>query len=115
MFLSATGKILQCERIDHDFVLGYVHAGHVELDCKFIAEFHNHYITKCMELCIDCAASRNCPQCVYDISDIREDKPQCNGFCSKEKIDHNEEQTLDFLREHPEYYEKILKTVSIRY
>jgi hypothetical protein len=48
------------------------------------------------------------------MDDIREENPHCKSFCTREKIDSQKEQTMDFLREHPEYYEKILKEVIIR-
>jgi uncharacterized protein len=114
MFITVDGKILQCEKIDHDFVLGCIHDDHVELDCQAIADHHNHYVYKCMNQCVTCAISQKCSQCVYYIDNIREKNVECKRFCNKESIDHENEQIMDFLRIHPMYYEKILKEVVLK-
>jgi uncharacterized protein len=114
MFVTVNGKILQCERIDHDFVLGYVHNDHVELDCDYVAEKHNHYVSKCTIQCDRCANKFRCSQCAYYIDDIREEKIHCQSLCTQKNINERDEEIMDFLREHPYYYEKILKGVVIR-
>jgi uncharacterized protein len=114
MFVTADGNILQCERIDHDFVLGCIHDDHVELDCQVIANHHNSYVSKCIEQCMVCASTEQCPTCVYYIDNIREEKPQCKNFCNRESINKQTKQTMDFLREHPGYYERILKEVVLK-
>ncbi|MDR1223814.1 MAG: radical SAM peptide maturase [Tannerella sp.] len=114
MFITAGGDILQCEKIDHDFVLGHIHDDRVDLDCQAIADHYNRHVSKCLGQCANCADSRQCSQCVYNMDDIREENPHCRNFCSRKEVDRKKQKTTDFLREHPYYYEKILKEVVIR-
>jgi uncharacterized protein len=113
MFVTVNGKILQCERISHDFVLGYVHDDYVELDYDYIAAQHNYYIFKCIKQCAHCAIKRECVQCIYYIDSIKNRNPCCLNFCSQEKLDEKNMRNFDYLGNHPYYYEKILKGVSM--
>jgi len=112
LFVTAEGKILPCERIDHDFAVGYVHDDFVELDYKYVAERHNHYLSKCAGQCTCCAISKSCSQCIYRIDDLREEISHCQYFCTQEEDDKEKEQILDYLRQHPYYYEKVLNEVG---
>ena len=114
MFITVNGKILQCERIDQDFVLGYVHDDNVELDYEYIADFHNKNVKKCIKQCDICAINTICSECVYNFDDIRDAEPRCIRFCSKNEADRKNQMNMDFLRKHPEYYEKILIEVVTR-
>lgn len=111
LFITVDGKILPCERIDHDFEVGYIHDKYVELDFKHIAEHHNSYISKLANQCILCAANTFCPQCIYYIDNIRNKHPHCSNFCTVEMFDKEKEQNFNYLRKHPDYYEKILKEI----
>ncbi|MDR0604731.1 MAG: radical SAM peptide maturase [Bacteroidales bacterium] len=112
LFVATDGKILPCERIDHDFEVGYVHDDFVELDYKHVAERHNYYLSKSADQCICCAANAFCYQCVYHIDDIRNKSPHCPNFCTPEIFDKEKEQNFSYLRERPHYYEKVLTKVS---
>jgi len=112
MFISSEGKILPCERIDSDFVMGYAHEDHVELDYKYVAEQHNCFLTKCANQCMRCATNMFCPKCIYTIDDIRDKSPHCINFCTKEAFDKDSEKIFDSLRKYPHYYDKILSEVN---
>ena len=112
LFVTVDGKILPCERIDHDFALGYVHDDFVELDYKHVAERHNYYTSKFENQCIACAVNKSCPRCVYQIDGIREQEAYCEGFCTKEAAEKEKQQIFSYLRQHPHYYERVLNEVS---
>lgn len=114
MFVTVNGKILQCERIDQDFVLGYVHDDRVELDYESIAAIHNTNVTKCIKQCNVCVINTLCPECVYNFNDIKESETVCRKFCSKRELDIKNKMNMDFLRKHPDYYEKILAEVTVK-
>ena len=65
MFLSARGKILQCERINHIFSLGDVTQDGVSLDYKKVANLYNQHTSKYSNQCSTCALSHYCTKCVY--------------------------------------------------
>jgi len=114
LFVTANGKILPCERIEHDFELGYVHDDFVELDYRHVAEQHNFYLSKSADQCVRCATNNFCPQCVYSIDDIRSNSPCCPNFCTKENFEELKEQNFSYLRQHPHYYEKVLDEINFR-
>jgi uncharacterized protein len=112
LFVSAIGKILPCERIDHGFALGFVHDDFVELDYGHVAEQHNFYLSKCNYQCTYCATTKLCLQCVYQIDDIRDESPHCQYFCTQEEFDKDNEEIFAFLRKQPHYYDKVLNEIS---
>lgn len=114
MFVSVNGKILQCEKIGHQFLLGQITDTSVELDLEQVANQHNEYVYKYINQCRHCANQSACSQCVYQIDDIQDKGTVCRNFCSEQQQESRKEQALDYLDKHPELYEKILKTVVIR-
>ena len=112
LFVTADGKILPCERIDPDFAVGYIHDNYVELDYKYVADRHNYYLSKCGRQCLYCAINKSCPQCFFQIDDIREEMPNCSYFSTKEVADKEKEQIFSILRQYPHYYEKVLNEVN---
>ncbi len=114
MFISATGEILPCERINHDFTFGKVYENHVELDFKKVAEQHNSFVFKFISQCNRCAINRQCNQCVYQNDDIRKENVNCYTYCNQEEFDRRNAHMFDFLNEHPDYYERILEEVVIK-
>lgn len=112
LFLTVDGKILPCERIDHDFELGYVLDDFVELNCKYVAERHNYYLSKEKDQCLACTGSKYCFQCIYHIDDIRNKSTHCPNFYTLKRFAREKEENFICLREHPHYYKKILNDIS---
>lgn len=112
LFIAVDGKILPCERIDHDFEMGYVYDDFVELDYNDIAEKYNSYLLKLSNRCLSCATNTFCSQCVYHVDGIRTNSPHCYNFCTTEIFNEEKEQNYTFLRMHPHYYKKILNEIS---
>lgn len=112
IFIAVDGKILPCERIDHDFEVGYVHDDFVELDYKYVAERYNYYLSKAADQCICCAVNSFCSQCVYHIDNIRKKFPRCPNFCTPEIFDKGKDENFIYLREYPHYYKKILNEIG---
>ena len=112
LFLSVSGRILPCERIDHDFGLGYVHDDFVELDYNHVADRHNHLLSKLVHQCYSCGHKKLCPECIYFIDDIRNRTSQCLSFCTEDKAEEERQGIFDYLRQNPHYYEKVLNEVG---
>jgi uncharacterized protein len=113
MFITVNGKILPCERIDHDFFMGNVYDDHVDIDYEKVAEKHNSYVFKLIQQCHHCAINRQCSQCVYQNDNIRKKNVKCIDFCVQTEFDKRNVRNIDFLREHPHYYKRILEDVFI--
>lgn len=114
MFITVKGRILQCERINHEFALGQITDTDVELNWDHIAEQHNDYVFRYAKQCINCTNKKGCGQCVYQIDDINEENTKCRSFCSVAQNKKMAERSLRYLTEHPELYNKILNNVVIR-
>ncbi len=114
LFVAVNGKILPCERIDHDFALGFVHDDFVELDYQHVADRHNYYLSKCTHQCISCGHNKLCPQCIYQIDDIRNESLDCKDYCTEDDAEKEKYFIFDYLCRHPEYYEKVLNEITFR-
>lgn len=114
MFVTVKGRILQCERINHEFALGRVTDEGVELDYEAIAKQHNDYVFRYAKQCEKCGNRTACMQCVYQIDDIHDPNTRCHGFCTEVQKEKQNEQCLRYLSEHPELYKRLLNEVVIR-
>lgn len=114
MFVTVKGRILQCERINHEFALGRITDTSVELDWEQAAEQHNSYVFKYVKQCEYCGNREACMQCVYQIDDIHDEHTRCLGFCTKAEKKKENEACLEYLAKHPELYKKLLRDVKIR-
>lgn len=114
MFVTVKGRILQCERINHEFALGQVTDSGVELDLEQAARQHNDYVEKYIRQCAHCGNRTACMQCVYQIDDIHEVNTYCRSFCSEAQRKERNRQSLAYLSRHPELYKRLLNEVVIR-
>lgn len=114
MFITVNGKILQCERIDHDYALGYITEDDVALDYADVANRQNGYTKKLLHKCSKCASFKRCPQCIYFVNELRSDSPRCSGFSTVERAEARLQGALDYLDENPELYKTILRDTVIR-
>lgn len=114
MFVTVKGRILQCERINHEFALGQVTDERLELDLEEAADRFNDYIFRFEKQCKRCANQKECPQCVYQIDDLQNPATNCLSFCSSKQLAERKNNTLAYLKDHPELYKRILRTVIVR-
>lgn len=114
MFVTVRGRIMQCERINHEFALGEVTDTGVEMNLDQVAEQHNKYAFKYISQCKTCAREKACVQCVYQIDDIHDEKSTCSSYCSATQYMKYKEFCMDYLDKHPELYNRILKEVVVR-
>ena len=113
MFLTVNGKLLNCERIDHKFVMGFVSDNEIELNYEKIAARHNDYVFRYRKQCTVCAIQENCSQCVYQMDDIDDLNSMCLNFRNEQIQKQKNEFALNYLREHPELYGRIMKEVRV--
>ena len=114
LFVTVKGRILQCERINHEFALGRVTDTGVELDLEQVARQHNSYVQKYARQCEHCGNRTACMQCVYQIDDIHEAGTRCPSFCTEARRRELNRQSLAYLSRHPELYKQLLYNVVIR-
>lgn len=114
MFITVKGRILQCEKIDHEFALGQITNKKVELNLEQAARQHNKYTFRYTNQCKTCAAKQLCTQCVYQIDDIHDKTSKCYSYYSATQHEKQKEYYMDHLDKHPELYNRILKEVVVR-
>ena len=114
MFITVKGRILQCEKIDHEVALGQITNKKVELNLEQAARQHNKYTFRYMNQCKTCAAKQLCTQCVYQIDDIHDKTSKCYSYYSATQHEKQKEYYMDHLDKHPELYNRILKEVVVR-
>lgn len=110
LFVTVNGKILPCERIGHQFSLGYVDDNHVELDAEAISRFYNGHFDVLRPMCKRCYNINACQECLFHM-EFKEGKPVCRGFMDDERIAHYFAEYLSQLEAHPYLYERIMKEV----
>jgi len=112
IFLTVSGKILPCERIGHQYILGSVDENGVNIDFNEIANRYNKYYENIQSQCSKCYHLKHCLQCIFYIEDI-EDKPICNGFFDEKKFKKYLSNNISFLNKNPKLYNKIMTEVIL--
>lgn len=115
MYITVTGKILQCEHISHKYALGKIENNEVVLDFENIANRYNYYTHRFIEQCKTCFFRHHCNQCVFQIDNIDNQFAKCNGYRSINEKDNVINEYVKCLRDSPEIYGKLLKNVIINY
>ncbi|MCP4217505.1 MAG: radical SAM peptide maturase, partial [bacterium] len=88
VFITANGRILPCERIRHDYGLGYVDETGVQLDFGEVAYFYNAQYRKMMEKCNNCAQGGDCSMCIFRV-DLRQKNPHCDSYMDPDAYAYN--------------------------
>ena len=113
MFVTVNGKILSCEKINHEFAWGQVKDDKLELDLELIAERFNDYVFRYTKQCSVCAIQDKCKQCVFQIDDIHDPGTRCRSYTRPEAHKRYIRKQLDYLGKHPDLYDQIIKRVVI--
>ena len=113
MYVTVNGKILPCERIDHQFALGEITDTEIKLDTEAIAKKYNNYYTKIEKQCSKCKNIKACIQCLFNLKDV-ENKPVCRGFMTEAMFQQYVNSQMNFLERQPEAYEKLMTEVIVR-
>lgn len=115
LFVTAKGRILQCERIGHHFSIGNIHSNVVHLDFNAIVEQYNGLIRKMLPVCSQCTSRPLCFKCIYQIKDITTDSPICNKVSyTKESLFKEIRRIKSFLIDHPTIYTQLIETIHIK-
>lgn len=113
MFVTVNGKILQCEKINHEFALGQVYDDRVELYLEKAAKQHNDYVFRYQKQCAVCSINKQCIQCVFQIDDIHKPDTKCFGFRNAEAHKRYIKNNIDYLRKHPKLYGRLMREARI--
>lgn len=112
IFITVNGKILPCERIGHQFALGEIDYDGVNLNFEKIAQRYNGYYDKVKNQCSNCHNVNACVQCIFNLEDL-EGKPTCHGYMSAEQFEQYCQQNMEYMRQFPGDYYKVLREVEV--
>ena len=110
MFVTVSGKILQCEKINHKYYCGKVCADKLSLDLGQIANNFNELVGKRKSLCSVCYKRRNCSQCVFYLD---ENYTKCPGFSNKSGFEEYAASCMTSLHYAPHLYETLITKVKL--
>lgn len=113
MFVTVLGKILQCEKISHDYFLGRVINGKVDLNFEHVAEKFNSWISQVGMQCANCKISKSCPQCIFQLDSMLKGKVVCNHRYNSDRLEAYHRKCLNSFRVQPSLYEKIINDVTV--
>ena len=113
MFVTATGKILPCERIGHQFALGFVDSDGVRIDFAKIADTYNHYFDKLKRQCDHCHNADACIQCVFQLDNL-DTKPLCLGYTNQATFHDEINYKMCYLSAHKGMYSRFVDELIIQ-
>lgn len=107
IFLTVNGEILPCERISHDYILGKVYEGKIELDFQHCADVYNNLINSMTKLCIKCSNRKGCTQCGFSLSK-KEHGKKCGCFMTLSQFERYENDIKQFISQNPDVFLSII-------
>ena len=106
MFVTAKGKILPCEAISHQFALGNVQGGTVNLEPKVIVKMYNGYFEKLKGRCNSCFRVNLCKECLF-LNMINDEQSLKCSFLNNESHKGLLNDYYSFFEALPELYSEI--------
>lgn len=101
LYVTATGDLIQCEKIDRSAPLGKVQKDKVLIDTEAIATQFNRKIYNNIRQCSKCYFQQACNQCVFLI-----DK-HCSQFMSQEMFANKLSEVFTYIENNPSVVELI--------
>lgn len=111
VFVTVNGKILPCERIGHNYKLGRISTNEVLIDFEEIAINYNNWYQKFENQCSKCFI-KACTKCMFNISDLDE-SPICDQYANQETFEKYVQDNMNYLRNNPNLYKRIIDEVII--
>lgn len=112
LFVTVNGRILPCERVSHEYSLGFVDELGVFIDLDEVTQKYNSWYDKYVPQCSKCYNNNTCKHCMFYNSDLN-GKAKCDAFMDKLDFERYREDQLCYLSEHPSLYKKIMTEVVI--
>jgi uncharacterized protein len=114
IFVTATGKILPCERIGHQYAIGSVNENGVKIDFEKIANRYNEYYDSLFrDCCSNCYGLKHCLVCIFNLENRIEKKPKCKRQIDEKQFQEYMSNNISLLRREPEMYSKIMTKIIL--
>lgn len=112
IFLTASGEILPCERISHDFSFGKINEKEVIINYEgeIVNKINKIYDILVNKFCSKCYNVDRCQQCIFNLDLSDTNKIKCSGFTNKNN-DKIINYCINLLKKDRKLYSKILKEI----
>ena len=112
-FMTVDGKIMPCERIGYNYVLGNIKDGLLNLNFQDIASLYNSYYERILRICTKCKDYIGCQNCFFNTGQLESAHGTCNYFVSQREFDAMKNEAYNFIRRYPEAYEYIMTKYEV--
>lgn len=112
LFLTVNGKILPCEKIGQNHVLGFIKDGVLKLDYDEVGEYYQCLYDKIINSCKSCFLQKACGQCMFLLEE-KDGKLFCPNYMGKNRASEFFSQYLSYAEDHPHLYETLMKNTAI--
>lgn len=109
IYLTVNDKLLPCEKIGHEHMLGNIVHGKINLDIESVANEYSMFNEKLKQQCDNCYLLKSCTMCMFYFSDISE--PICSEFSNEESFKRYLIKHISTLEAEPGLYRKICNEV----
>lgn len=112
LFLTVNGKILPCERMGQNHVLGTLIDGVLDLNYDKISTYYDSVYSKIVSSCKSCFLQKACGQCMFLLEE-HNNKLVCPGYLPKNNSTNYFIKYISYAEEHPALYESLMNNISI--
>jgi len=113
MYITVNNKILACEKISQEYVLGKIENNNVIIDFEQIENIYNNNFEKIYRSCKKCYNAGKCSQCIFQFNKIDE-QTECHGFQNMSQFSEMLGRRISFLEKHPTLFIKIINEIFIQ-
>jgi uncharacterized protein len=107
LFLTVNGKLLPCEHVGQQYVLGMVTNDSVQIDFQKIADIYNGYYASVYSRCNQCEQKLMCSNCMLQ-SEYKDGMFQCNDFMTSDVYKGFLSEQISTIENSPNVYESVM-------
>ena len=112
IFLTVNGKILPCEKMGQNHVLGTLKDGILDLDYERVGAYYHDLYEKVIKNCKTCFLQKACGQCMFLLEE-KDGKLVCPGYMGKNRSADYFARYLSYAEEHPDLYEFVMSNIAV--
>ena len=112
IFLTVNGKILPCEKMGQNHVLGTLKDGILDLDYERVGAYYHDLYEKVIKNCKTCFLQKACGQCMFLLEE-KDGKLVCPGYMGKNRSADYFARYLSYAEEHPDLYESVMSNIAV--
>lgn len=106
IFLTASGFLFPCERVDFMHPLGSINKGVLDINLEDVSRMYSSLFTRLKKLCPNCLHQYNCSHCFMQDGYFDNDSIKCSDYQRITQADIYDK--IDYLRSHSQYLPQLL-------